>query len=139
MLCSSVQETDENEKLESKVLTLLEHLDEKPNILACSRFSQQKPGFVRSIRSHVQNPATVYQIEQNSKKLKETDGYKAVYLSPDHTPEERGTRRKLVEELKQKRVSDLDICITYGKERLRSHHYLLFHTYSGLPNKRGPK
>ncbi len=40
--------------------------------------------------------------------MKDIEGYKAIYLSPDCTPEERDSRRKLVEQLKQKRLSDSD-------------------------------
>ena len=101
-------EVNENEKIESKVLDLLEHLDEKPKILACCRIGQQKSGFARPIRFRVQNSATVYQILRKAKKLKDVDGYKAIYLSPDRTPEERNTRRKLVEQLKEKRLSDTE-------------------------------
>ena len=48
----------------------------------------------------------MYQILSKAKRLREVEGYKTVYLSPNRTPEERVTRQKLVAELKQKRIGD---------------------------------
>ena len=101
-----VPESEEIEGTESKVLNILEHLEEKPKIVSCCRIGQQKSGTVRPIRLRFQNSVTAYQILNKAKKLKDIDAYKSVYLSPDRSPEERDTRRKLVEELKRKRLSD---------------------------------
>ena len=48
----------------------------------------------------------MYQILSKAKRLREVEGYKTVYLSPNRTPEERVARQKLVAELKQKRTGD---------------------------------
>ncbi len=103
-----VPDNEENEKIECKVLDLLGKIDEKPKIVSCRRIGQQKSGVARPIRFRLQNSATVYQILRKASKLKDIEGYKAIYLSPDCTPEERESRRKLVGELKQKRLSDTD-------------------------------
>ena len=49
----------------------------------------------------------MYQILRKAKRLKDIDGYKTVYISPNRTNEERLSRRTLVNnELKQKRLED---------------------------------
>ena len=48
----------------------------------------------------------VYQILRKAKRLKDIEGLKTVYLSPNRTLEERISRQKLVTELKKKRSDD---------------------------------
>ena len=43
---------------------------------------------------------------RKAKLLKDVEGYKSVYISPNRTVEERISRQKLVSELKKKRSED---------------------------------
>ena len=96
----------ENEVVEDKVYQVLEQLAEKPKITSCIRIGQRKPSAVRPIRFNVRNSGTVFHILQKARMLKDIEGYKTIYLCPDRTVEERETRRKLVEQLKEKRQNN---------------------------------
>ena len=61
---------------------------------------------IRPIKFSVKNTDNVYQILRKAKRLKDIDGYKTVYISPNRTNEERLSRRTLVNELKKKRLED---------------------------------
>ena len=90
----------------AKVAKILEHLEEKPKFQQCRRIGQQRENAVRPIKFNVRSTDIVYQILSKAKRLREVEGYKTVYLSPNRTPEERVARQKLVAELKQKRIGD---------------------------------
>ena len=90
----------------AKVAKILEHLEEKPKFQQCRRIGQQRENAVRPIKFNVRSTDIVYQILSKAKRLREVEGYKTVYLSPNRTPEERVARQKLVAELKQKRTGD---------------------------------
>ena len=90
----------------AKVAKILDHLEEKPKFQQCRRIGQQRDNAVRPIKFSVRSTDIVNQILSKAKRLREVEGYKTVYLSPNRTPEERVTRQKLVAELKQKRIGD---------------------------------
>ena len=48
----------------------------------------------------------MYQILKKAKQLRDIEGYKSIYISPNRTREERIARQKLVSELKEKRSGD---------------------------------
>jgi hypothetical protein len=97
---------EQKESVDSKVKLLLDKLDEKPRVSDCGRFGQAKSGVPRPIRFKVSSSDTVYQILKKAKVLKDTEGCQGVFISPDRTVEERVSRQKLVEELKQSRAAD---------------------------------
>ncbi len=97
---------EEHEDLNSKVKVLLEQLEEKPQVMNCSRIGKAKSDRARPIKFSVSSSNIVYQILSKAKKLKGRDGYQAVYIAPDRSLEERITRQKLVAELKKKRSND---------------------------------
>ena len=84
----------------------MDHLEEKPLVTNCCRLGNATSTRVRPIKFSVKNSNIVYQILSKAKKLKDIDGYQAVYIAPDRSVEERITRQKLVAELKEKRLSD---------------------------------
>ena len=90
----------------AKVAKILDHLEEKPKFQQCRRIGQQRDNAVRPIKFSVRSTDIVNQILSKAKRLREVEGYKTVYLSPNRTPEERVARQKLVAELKQKRIGD---------------------------------
>ena len=97
---------EEHENLDAKVNVLLDHLEEKPLVMNCCRLGNATSTRVRPIKFSVKSSDIVYQILNKAKKLKDIDGYHAVYIAPDRSVEERITRQKLVAELKNKRLSD---------------------------------
>ena len=97
---------ENNESVDSKVMDLLDRLEEKPKVTECRRIGKSKPATTRPISFRVQSSCTVALILQKARQLKDIDGYKSIYLCPDRTLEERNTRKKLVDKLKEKRASD---------------------------------
>ena len=97
---------ENNESVDSKVMDLLDRLEEKPKVTECRRIGKSKPATTRPISFRVQSSCTVALILQEARQLKDIDGYKSIYLCPDRTLEERNTRKKLVDKLKEKRASD---------------------------------
>ena len=92
--------------MESKVSEILDLLEEEPKVIDCRRIGHDHPGKPRPIRFKVRNSNIVYQILRKAKRLKDIEGYKTVFISPDRSPEERINRQALVGELKIKRQND---------------------------------
>ena len=96
----------QTENVESNVSEILDLLEEKPKVIDCRRIGHVHPGKPRPIRFKVRNSNIVYQILRKAKRLKDIEGYKTVFISPDRSPEERINRQALVGELKIKRQND---------------------------------
>jgi hypothetical protein len=62
----------------------------------------------RPVKVKLADSSHVIQILRSAKKLKETDNYGSVFLSPDRSPEERKLRREAVASLKQKLTAEPD-------------------------------
>ena len=97
------------EILESKVLDILEQVDEKPRVAECRRMGEAKSEVVRPIKVVFYSADTAQRVLRKSGRLKKTENHHAVFLSADRTIEERATRRQLVEQLKQKRKQDPEL------------------------------
>ncbi|KAL5270090.1 hypothetical protein ACHWQZ_G003546 [Mnemiopsis leidyi] len=67
---------------------------------------KRKPATNRPISFRVESSSAVTLILQKAKRLREIEGYQSIYLCPDRTLEERTFRKKLVEQLKEKRAND---------------------------------
>ena len=87
----------------SKVAGILEQLEEKPLITGCRRIGQRVTGSTRPLIFSVKSTDIVYQILKKAKRLKDIDGFRTVYISPNRSLDERISRQKLVVELKKKR------------------------------------
>ena len=96
------------ECITTKVSTILEQLEEKPKITGCRRIGQRVTGESkkRPIIFSVKSTDIVYQILRKAKRLKDIEGFKTVYISPNRTLDERISRQKLVSELKERRIGD---------------------------------
>ena len=94
------------ERVTSVVTKVLEQIDEKPQVKQCRRIGQPNAGAARPIIFCVRSPDIVYQILKKAKQLRDIEGYKTIYISPNRTREERIARQKLVSELKEKRRGD---------------------------------
>ena len=100
---------EDSESVDSKVIAdMLERLDQKPKVSACRRIGKSTPATTRPICFRVESSSTVTAILQRAKRLREIDGYQSIYLCPDRTLEERTIRKKLVEQLKEKRANHPD-------------------------------
>ena len=94
------------ERVTTQVTKVLEQIDEKPQVKQCRRIGQPNAGAARPIIFSVRSPDIVYQILKKAKQLRDIEGYKTIYISPNRTREERIARQKLVSELKEKRRGD---------------------------------
>ena len=84
----------------SVVAKVMEQLNEKPQVKQCRRIGKPNTGATRPIIFSVRSSDIVHQILKKAKKLRDTEGYKTVYISPNRTREERIARQRLVSELK---------------------------------------
>ena len=97
-----------NENINDMVGEVFHVLDEKPRIEAC-RFGPRKTDeSARPIKVTASCAAVVNQILSKVRKLKQTEKYKAVYVCPDRSPEERVRQRELVKTLKKLFVEQPD-------------------------------
>ena len=94
------------ERVTSVVTKVLEQIDEKPQVKQCRRIGNSNTGAARPIIFSVRSPDIVYQVLKKAKQLRDIEGYKTIYISPNRTREERIARQKLVSELKEKRRGD---------------------------------
>ena len=92
------------EDISERVEELLTEIDEKPRIQNCCRIGVVKPDTCRPIKFTLSSNDHVRRILKKSKSLRTKEGFKSVYICPDGSVEE--AFKKLVEELKQKRISE---------------------------------
>ncbi len=100
---------EDGEELENKVLDVFQYVSEKPRVTKCSRIGKKKSGTARAIKVTLCSSDSVHRILRKSGQLKNAADYKTVFLSADRTFEEREARKKLVDELKQKRKSNPEL------------------------------
>ena len=73
-----------------------------PCEISCERIGVPAQGKSRPLRVNLGNDSVVVELLSKSKNLKDTQFF-MVFVEPDRNKEERDERRKLVQELKQKR------------------------------------
>ena len=104
-------EEKEEERLEEEVLAVLSHLDEKPRIVSCERLGSktddEEPS-IRPVKLSLSGIDHTRQILKKTQRLKDVSGYTTVYICPDRTADQRKENKKLVEELKKRRVAEPD-------------------------------
>ncbi len=96
---------EEGEKIEEKITDLFSELDEKPRISA-SRLGKtgtrsSTPTRPRPVKVSLSSTTAVRQILSKTGKLKSVNRFRAVYVCPDRSIEERTARKGLIMELKQ--------------------------------------
>ena len=99
---------ESGENLNQCIDSILTEIEEKPRIMDCCRIGKVQQDMCRPIKFTVSNHDHVRQILRKCKALRTKEGYKSVYLSPDRTVDERRAFRKLLDELRQKRISEPD-------------------------------
>ncbi|KAL5268986.1 hypothetical protein ACHWQZ_G002719 [Mnemiopsis leidyi] len=99
--------TEESEDRVTSVVTkVLEQMNEKPQVMQCRRIGKPNAAATRPIIFSVRSSDVAHQILKKAKLLRDIEGYKTVYISPNRTQEERVARQKLVCKLKEKRKGD---------------------------------
>ena len=95
MIFGLKEETGED--IANKVNEIFGEINEKPRFEA-KRFGQNKHGEnVRPVRVVLQNSQTSRQILVKAVKLRVSERFKTVFISPDRTPEQRAVQRDLVQ------------------------------------------
>ena len=96
-------EESDQERIDTKVATLLSELGEKPRVSA-SKIGRRRidtmGDHVRPVRVTLASSTAVHQVLTKARQLKLVESFKSVYICPDRSPEERAARRTLVMELK---------------------------------------
>ena len=108
------------EDISQRVEELLNEIDEKPRIQDCCRIGVVKPDTCRPIKFTLSSIDHVRQILKKSKSLRTKEGFRSVYICPDRSVEERKAFKKLVEELKQKRISEPGYVHTIRNNKISS-------------------
>ena len=102
-----LEELDE-EQIYDRVNEVFGDLGEKPRFEA-QRLGKRSSGDakkVRPVKVNLPSSAVVTQLLKKARNLRQSEKHKSVFISPDKTPEERATQRKLVEEMKKKAMEE---------------------------------
>ena len=100
---------EEEEKLNDKVIDVLEKIGERPRLDACRLGKKKVGGKGRPVKVTLSNSAFISQILRKARNLKTTAEYQSVFISPDLTPEERTKQRELILELKKRTAEAPDM------------------------------
>ena len=98
----------DNEVVQDAVQSILGHINEKPQVKECYRVGAKKADAHRPIKFVLSNSDHAKQVIRNAKKLHTVEGCKGVYICPDRTVEERKARRKLWDQILEKRKTEPD-------------------------------
>ena len=94
---------EEGEQIEETIGEIFAELDEKPRVTAC-RIGKKSPGassVCRPVKVSLASSISARQILSKTRRLKQMERRKSVYICPDRSPEERAARKGLVSELKK--------------------------------------
>ena len=97
---------DPKEQISSKVNEVLEELGEKPKVEAVRIGLKAKKQTPRPVKVSVSNTIVVTKILSRARKLRDSQRFKMVFISPDRTPDQRAAHRELVERLKLKKTEE---------------------------------
>ena len=82
-------EEAEDENIEDAVLSVIQHTDEKPKLLACRRLGERSGEKTRPIRVTFHSREMVQCVLEKSANLRQVEGLSRVYLCPDTRTETR--------------------------------------------------
>ncbi|KAL5271180.1 hypothetical protein ACHWQZ_G001725 [Mnemiopsis leidyi] len=113
--------TEENgENLNAKVGEMFTYLEEKPLFSTPTRIGNSSGGSVRPVKLSLASATMVSPLLAKSQRLRQSNIFKSVYISPDRTKEERMVRRTLVNELREKRKDNPDLIFVIRKGKVLS-------------------
>ena len=101
-----LEERDRGNEQNLQLRTLLKELDSCIDLdkVTYARIGAVKEGSVRPVRVTFEKKDFVPWVLSRSRVLKDSDQFPSVFLGPDRSVEERQAHRKLVEEMKKKRL-----------------------------------
>ena len=102
-----VEETPD-EVLSEKTTEIFIEIGEKPAVKDCCRIGLRRGKAPRPVKICLNSPDIVQQVLRKARLLRTKEGYRAVYICPDRTVEERMAYKKLLDELKTKREAEPD-------------------------------
>ena len=99
---------DENSKdLENRVKQMFDYMGEcMGGVYSITRLGKFKEGSDRPLKLHLCGREFRDRILSHKSSLRKCEDHKDIYLSPDRSPEEREARRKVVNELKEKKKAE---------------------------------
>ena len=102
-----VEETPD-EILTERTSEILIEIGENPAVKDCCRIGLKRGKAPRPVKLCLSSPDIVQQVLRKARLLRTKEGYRAVYICPDRTVEERIAYKKLLDELKTKREAEPD-------------------------------
>ena len=87
---------------------MLEEVKEKPLLKDCCRVGMKNGESPRPVKLGLSSSDMVQNVLRKARLLRGKEGYKTVYICPDRTVDERRAYKKLVEELKVKKIEEPD-------------------------------
>ena len=101
-------EEEQGENVSDKVSEVFNELSVKPKFEATRIGVVKSDGSIRPVKVVLKNSATTREIIAKAVKLRGSELFKSVYISPDRTPEQRAAQRDLVGEVKRRRGAEPD-------------------------------
>ena len=89
-----------NEEISETVAEILLDLNQKPQVVECTRVGNFEQGKPRPIKVKLASYDAVFNILRNAKCLKTSCKNKATFIGPDRSKEERAEHKKLVDKMK---------------------------------------
>ena len=100
-------EEESGEKVDERVAEVFGEVGQKPKFSA-QRIGVVKPGAKRPVKVTFRNNTVSRQVLATASKLRDSEKFSTVFISPDRTPEQRVIHRDLVVELKRRRAEERD-------------------------------
>ena len=97
-----------DEELNSAVRELFQAIGEKPRVEACRLGRSKSDKTVRPIKATFASSTVVDHILSKTKKLKQVEKLRSVYVSPDRSLEQRIKQRELIKDLRSRSIADPD-------------------------------
>ena len=117
----NIARANQNEQRQvQEIMTEIGVADHQLRNVSFERIGDAKEDGTRPIRVQFQRKADVLDVLSRSRDLKDSESYSRVFLGPDRTLEERKAHRKLVEELKKKRIECPDMIFYIKNNAIRS-------------------
>ena len=97
-----------DEELNSTIRELFQAIGEKPRVEACRLGRSKSDKTVQPIKATFASSTVVDHILSKTKKLKQVEKFKSVYVSPDRSLEQRIKQRELIKDLRSRSIADPD-------------------------------
>ena len=107
------EDNEHDAENEGFIEEMMEQLSIRPDqVVQIERVGERRENHTRPMKVRMERKEFAVDVIAKSRKLKDTERYATVFLAPDRTREERSQHKKLVEEMKKKRV-DFPDCVFF--------------------------